>query len=102
MWTGAATGTNKNKYGKKTVTKLELGLKNKSMSVHRLVYMYTHYDTRILHAKENNLEVSHLCHNSLCANSEHLTLEPHSDNAERRTCNLMHHCSKAHTPFCLL
>ena len=102
LWTGAATGKGKdNRYGVKAVTNIELGLKNKSISVHRLVYLFKHYDTRILHSKENKLEVSHLCHTTLCANSDHLTLETRSINAERRTCNLMRHCTKAHVPFCL-
>uniref|UniRef100_A0A8W8MCE6 Zinc-binding loop region of homing endonuclease domain-containing protein n=1 Tax=Magallana gigas TaxID=29159 RepID=A0A8W8MCE6_MAGGI len=33
-----------------------------------------------------NLEVSHLCHEQLCVNPMHLSLEPHATNQERIHC----------------
>ena len=38
------------------------------------------------------LTASHLCHNTLCCREDHLSLEPHQVNCERRTCKLHKKC----------
>ena len=49
---------------------------------HRLMYMVQNNVAEI----SPNLHVSHRCHESLCINSEHLSLEPPCINSERDTC----------------
>lgn len=48
------------------------------------------------------LEVSHLCHNKLCFNTEHLVIETHEANQSRNHCKLQNQCSGGHRPSCLL
>lgn len=49
------------------------------------------------------LEVSHLCHQRLCVNPAHLSLEPRTINTERVHCNLQGQCTQCHDgyPYCL-
>lgn len=37
-------------------------------------------------------DVSHLCHNSLCVNIDHLSYEPHIVNMQRNICKREKHC----------
>ncbi len=48
-------------------------------------------------------DVSHLCHNSLCAAPDHLALEPHHINHQRNNCVSEMRCN-GHQPYrdCLL
>ena len=57
------------------------------MRVHRLAYI-VHTGSLI----PRQYDVSHLCHNSLCVNFHHLSLEPHSINNSRKTCNRNKKC----------
>ena len=54
---------------------------SKKYSVHRLQYILHNLDT--LHPKG---DISHLCHNSLCINMDHLSLEPREINNNRQGC----------------
>lgn len=39
------------------------------------------------HSENNNItEMSHICHNSFCLNIDHLSIEPHKINCDRRLC----------------
>lgn len=50
--------------------------------VHRAIYMLEHEEYDI----PRNLDVSHLCHNSLCCTIGHLSLEPREVNNDRKRC----------------
>lgn len=54
--------------------------------------------------KPDPLEVSHLCHQRLCVNPDHLILEPGSVNSGRRHCHAQNRCCKDHEryPNCLI
>jgi hypothetical protein len=56
----------------------------KSVGVHRLKYMLANN----IHPNEldGDQDVSHLCHNSLCINIDHLSLEPRHINNNRIAC----------------
>ena len=49
-------------------------------------------------------ETSHLCHNKLCVNIDHLSLEPHSVNTQRRACVTNGRCIGHGAPYknCIL
>ena len=79
------------------------------MRVHRLVYLLHHIkdfdDLTIGHVDKNGeiIEVSHICHNSLCVNIAHLSLETHQTNISRRACVADGICrSHGDAPACLL
>ena len=57
------------------------------MRVHRLAYI-VHSGSLI----PQQYDVSHLCHNSLCVNFHHLSLEPHHINNSRKTCSRHKRC----------
>ena len=69
------------------------------MRAHRLAYIVY---SGILHLPRGH-DVSHLCHNSLCVNFDHLSLEPHNINVGRCRCK-RHHLCLGHGPYraCLL
>ena len=73
--------------------------KKRKRYTHRLALM-VHFNCSQL---PKGLEASHLCHNSLCINPHHITLEPHAINNQRIHCKLFHHCT-GHVPYrtCLL
>ena len=79
------------KYGRLKVT-YPNGQK-KLMLAHRFMYML-HHNTLNL---PSHMHVSHICHNSLCINPLHLSLEPNNVNIERNSCKntvplqCMHH-----------
>ena len=69
-----------------------------TMRVHRLAY--------IVHTGKfipQELDVSHLCHNSLCVNVHHLSLEPHCINNARKFCR-KHKACQGHGEYgdCIL
>ena len=49
-----------------------------------------------------DLDISHICHNKCCMNIDHLALENHYTNCDRRECVHMFRCSKSHSPACLI
>ena len=76
IWTAATTGE-KVKYG---VVKVRFRCGNRrTVKAHRLSYMLYRRQTFMT----AHLDASHLCHNSLCVNAEHVRLEPHSVNVQR-------------------
>lgn len=113
LWQGAKWG--KSSYGKVAV-KLPGSDRRAYFRVHRLVYMlYNNFNP--LHAetdhkskltlsshddKGNLMDVSHLCHNTLCTNPGHLLLELHCINMERLHCKHQGSCTLAHTPHCII
>ena len=84
IWLGATHGASV-KYGSVKI-KLPGAMISKSINAHRLRY--------ILGAHNFNLnpkfDVSHICHNSLCINFDHLSYEPHSINMNRQICKVTH------------
>ena len=58
------------------------GLRWKLMRVHRLAYMLHHKEWEL----PPDMHCSHLCHNSLCINVNHLILETPFVNGNRRQC----------------
>ena len=54
-----------------------------------------------LHLLPKDIDISHLCHNTLCVAIDHLVAEHHNTNQERITCNKAHACTLSHTPRCL-
>ena len=82
------------------------GGEEKREAAHRLAYMIRHriarYDMPRLDENNNKLECSHLCHNTLCVNADHIVVEPHAINQERIHCKNQGHCSKCHKPYCLI
>ena len=66
--------------------------KRKHVTVHRLAYMVAHPQARNEIMDIVGFEISHLCHNSLCVNPQHLSREPHSENNSRRRCQNSGEC----------
>lgn len=64
----------------------------KQLYVHRLAYIF-HHGLTLDAIRQDDMHVSHLCHNSLCIKPEHLAFEPDYVNAYRRTCVNLGHCS---------
>lgn len=100
-WNGACTASG---YGRKRIT-WPNGQKSIE-KVHRLAFMAYN---KILHDKleksnefDQQLDVSHLCHNKKCINEKHLVHEPHFVNMDRSSCFTHGFCSKRHEPHCLL
>ena len=58
------------------------GLRWKLMRVHRVAYMLHHKEWEL----PPDMHCSHLCHNSLCINVNHLILETPFVNGNRRQC----------------
>jgi hypothetical protein len=57
--------------------------RHQTVTVHRLMYMIEHRTFEL----NPHFDVSHLCHNSLCINASHLSLQPHyiNNNRQHRT-----------------
>lgn len=71
------------------------GVGKRSLSVARLLYMCS------VKSLELEGDVSHLCHQKLCINIEHLVLEPRGVNNSRQICNNQQSCTRTHEPFCI-
>lgn len=101
VWTGAREH---GVYGKKVVVWPD-GQK-KTERVHRLSFMLHHRILRANMPSHNEIgepiEVSHICHNSLCIRPDHLVLETHRTNMGRNTCKQKRICSQDHNPPCLI
>lgn len=97
LWRGAVEHKGNNvSYGKINV---KIEDKWKVIHVHRVAYMAA-YEIII---NQNMGDVSHLCHNTLCVNVDHMALEPHSVNMDRCICRNMNRC-RGHLPYrkCML
>lgn len=96
VWQGATKGSLPGNYGVINIT-LQNG-KRTVMNVHRVAKCI---EERKLIDKQ--FDVSHLCHNKVCINVEHLSIEPHCVNNNRQNCRSKGFCSE-HKPFsnCML
>jgi hypothetical protein len=63
--------------------------------VHVLAYWVAHRELPI----NNQIDISHLCHNRKCFNPQHLVRETHAKNWDRIHCHGGAHCK--HEPACL-
>lgn len=88
IWTGAVSS---NTYG---AISYKLFGKWHRTTVHRLAFML--FNERIDIGRQ--LDVSHLCHNSLCVFKDHLTVEPHCINSSRIKC-LNRNVCLGHWPY---
>jgi hypothetical protein len=61
----------------------------------RLMFMVHHRQLQI------DGDISHLCHNKLCVNVEHLVNEDRQTNLSRKHCNKDRECSQKHQPYCI-
>ena len=78
------------------------GDRPKMIKTHRLVYMCSLEKTFLKNeGDDEQIDVSHLCHRSLCVNPGHLALEPHSTNNSRAFCQKTKIYSKMHQPHCI-
>lgn len=81
-------GLNRRIYGQKVSDygRQSIGLAGRhtqmNMLAHRVMYMCV----MCVPAIPRGMDVSHLCHNTLCLRFDHLSLEPHSVNMERQRC----------------
>ena len=82
IWTGMCTSDG---YG--LLRKMFRGKRIK-VKVHRLVYFLA-----AKHALSVGMHVSHLCHNKLCINIQHLSYEPQTINNNRLICKNAGECS---------
>ncbi|VDI29238.1 Hypothetical predicted protein [Mytilus galloprovincialis] len=85
-WVGAKKG--KSGYGIQVVK--WPGGEEKRETAHRLAYMIKHrltrYDMPQIDENNNKVECSHICHQTLCVNPEHILIEPHAINQDRLHC----------------
>ena len=81
IWTGPNLNKSGVEYGYKYV-KLPNQNKKSRQYTHRLAYMFKIGNFRL----PRGLDVSHICHNSLCVNPAHLSSEPHHINNNRIQC----------------
>ena len=84
-WKGARKSPD-GKYGR---MKLTVDGARKSIGAHRAAYMAFYRETYLGMDKD----VSHVCHQPLCVNPDHLSLEDRVINMERHTCKLQGSCS---------
>ena len=106
LWTGA-----KWQGGQYGFTSNPFSLLNDSIprriGVHYLSYIMTHKisypdgELPRIDGNSNTINISHLCHNLLCVNPDHLTLESQAINNERNMCKGWSRCD-FHKPLCLL
>ncbi len=95
LWTGRVTSSG---YGLQTVYWPDEG--RKVEKAHRVALMV---QMRVTHSQfpRVGVECSHLCHNRLCVNPQHIVLESHAANQERIHCRSQGLCSKLHMPWCI-
>ena len=86
MWTGCCKGRGV-RYG---VMCVNVSLHGpgvwRRVAVHRLALMKTPTNFSLNDVLNAQGDASHLCHNSLCINASHISLEPHCVNNKRRQC----------------
>lgn len=98
LWTGSVKPGKQPPYG---IIHIKIDDKWTTIAVHRLAYALNH--NLKLSDMERTLDVSHLCHNSLCTNADHLSYEPHYINNNRITCKGRGHClGHDNYPLCMI
>lgn len=98
LWDGPKVTKNGIEYGYKYIKPPFKRLKSREYT-HRLSFMQKTHNYQL----PRPFDVSHLCHNSLCINPNHLALEPHHINNNRIHCINSNRCF-GHAPYknCLL
>ncbi len=76
VWQG---GLKNGKYG---VIKVKIDESERTITAHRVAYMIFTGNPYL----DPHLDASHLCHNSLCVNANHISLEPNPVNSSRKSC----------------
>lgn len=85
LWTGTRK---RSKYGFYGVIRIYILGNYKTVTVHRISYSIN----MNVYPLPQDLDVSHLCHNPLCINIDHLSLEPHYINNNRQCCIRANRC----------
>lgn len=103
LWTGTSKMCSGTKYG---VINVKVGDGRwRQLFVHRLAFQFFKgwaLEDMDLGAGEGTV-VSHLCHNSLCVNPDHLAWESQATNTSRNACVINRQCSQhGGQPDCLL
>ena len=99
FWNGARSDTG---YGRIRNPFAKLNDQPAFYRTHRLVYLLNNidaYSDMILPKSDldaHDLDVSHICHNKLCINIQHLVFELHYINCNRRQCVHDNVCSGSH------
>mgnify|MGYP001798345420 FL=1 len=97
VWTGCISPSTG--YGAITVQWPGTPRNQRTMGVHRLMVMCALHTTEL----SAGHHASHLCHNKLCINPAHLSLEPQWVNNQRGNCIRQHRClGHAGYPNCVL
>ena len=94
IWQGAqkkSKGRTGPAYGVMNV-KLPGANKRCHVTVHRLAYLVANQQGHREILGVTEFEISHICHNSLCVNPEHLSREPHACNNSRLRCKHFGQC----------
>ena len=105
LWVGGSTASKNLRYGQKRLSVPHLNIKSRVFYVHRLAYMLKNECFDLPGTSSRGAgpkEVSHLCHNSLCVNPDHLVAETHAANVERLSCHALGHCIRTHEPPCIV
>lgn len=87
IWVGALF---KKKYGSYGQLRMG-GLNGKLVKAHRVSYEF------FVGEYKSDLELDHLCHNTLCVNPQHLEPVTHTENMRRRKDSLLPYCKRGHT-----
>ena len=69
---------------------------------HQIVFLYnvgTYYGDKKVHSYYYPEELSHLCHNSLCVNFDHIKAEHTRNNKNRQKCNKQRKCTGDHIHY---
>ena len=81
---------------------LYLCLKITSISLLSNIEQFPDYRLPQTDKNDDRLDVSQLCHNTLCIKLDHLVLEKHIVNKSRKVCKHLGTCNHTHEPACLL
>ena len=85
LWVGTTKRSKHLQYG---IICVKLDGRWTTLLTHRLIYMMIHHQRHL----QQGHDVSHLCHNTLCLNPNHLSLEPHAINNNRQRCKIERTC----------
>ena len=97
IWNGATSGGS-DSAGRYGVCRISWDGGSRTIYTHQLSYGIEHGQL-----PQNDLQVSHLCHNRLCCNPHHLTAESQSDNSTRANCVAQNQCIRhGLRPACML
>ena len=88
LWHGALKAGKYTQYG---VMCVKINNKWKTITVHRLQYMLANHIN--ITNLDSDMDVSHLCHNTICIKPDHLSYEPRYINNNRIACKGRGTCS---------